>query len=233
MRVTLNILFASILLTIFLLSCGESAKDISRKKYLDGSIVVDEKNVPIDSMQNYYPYELFKDTNQYPGSDHFLVDWFSKHLFAMKEPLLFNKASNTESYRFLWLRTFDDPVSIRIEKDGNDIHLYWRKCDGAGGYEPGKLIIKNDKKLTLEQWKNFTSHIDTLNFWGQTVNDFDRGLDGSEWIIEGASPNRYHVIYRWTPMLKRYKGTNKEIFYKACRYLIDLTDLKIQEDLIY
>ena len=233
MRKTVHIAITTLVsLSALFPSCGESVQDGSRNEYLDKTIEVSNRNVPLDSLQNYYPYKIFKDTSQYKGAEKFLVNWFSKHLFAMKEPLLFNKNSNRECFRFLWLRTFHEPVAIRIERNNNDVYLFWKKCDGAGGYEPGNLIINKRKKLTTSHWNTFTSKIDSINFWTENVNDFG-GLDGSEWILEGASPINYHVIHKWSPKGRGTESDDIEKYYKICRYLIDLTDLEISEELIY
>ena len=228
----LTYIITTISIGVLLLSCQENVEDVSRNKYLDQSINVNEQNIPIDSNQNYYPYEVFTDTSIYKGSDKFLVNWFSEHLFAMREPLLFNKKTEKESYRFLWLRTFHNPIAIRIEKNGTDIRLYWKQCDGAGGYEPGKLILNKSKKLTAAHWNTFTSKIDAIDFWNAKVND-NGGNDGSEWILEGATPTHYNVIYRWSPRNGGLKDDEREKYYEMCKYLIELADLNIADDLIY
>ena len=38
-----------------------------------------------------------------------------------------------ELYRFTWLRTFDNPASIRIQKHGNNIMLFAKVSSAAGG----------------------------------------------------------------------------------------------------
>ena len=73
------------------------------------------------------------------GVDDLRQRWYSKHLAAMHEPSLWDLSKRPkksgEAYRFLWLRTFDEPVAIRVEKatDGA-ARLYTRVLDGKGGY---------------------------------------------------------------------------------------------------
>ena len=100
--------------------------------YYDESIKVDSNNVPINYSQFYFPTKLFPEVEMLwkkHGKSSFTIKpkiienktdssaliWFSRFLFAMKEPLLFNRPFSKSIYRFTWLRTFDNPVAIRIE----------------------------------------------------------------------------------------------------------------------
>src|SRR5262245_25566892 len=48
-------------------------------------------------------------------SDLFVREWYSKHLVAMKEPSLScGVLEDTETYRFLWLSTWENPVAVRV-----------------------------------------------------------------------------------------------------------------------
>lgn len=133
-------------------------------KFINPEIKVDKENVPIDKKQLYFPLELFPEKDikfiQLNDSmtqiesvpieskyDTFVVNWYSEQLYAMEEPLLFNKTMDKEVFRFTWLRTFDNPISIRIEKHKDKYRLFWKLCDGAGGYVPGDLKIDKSKKI--------------------------------------------------------------------------------------
>jgi hypothetical protein len=43
--------------------------------------------------------------------------WYSSQLRALQEPSLLSlsKSPSAESYRFLWLRTFNHPIAIRLD----------------------------------------------------------------------------------------------------------------------
>ena len=48
--------------------------------------------------------------------DEFSVNWYGKQLSALDEPSLYmQRVSNKSIYRFLWLRTFHNPIAIRLE----------------------------------------------------------------------------------------------------------------------
>lgn len=222
------------ILTLFMSEIGSGQ---SIEKFIDKTIEVDSLNVPLDSKQPYLPKELFPEvemdwiqtdsttrieTKVKEGTyDEFVVNWYSKHLYAMKEPLLFNRKIEKEVYRFTWLRTFHKPMTFRIEKRNDRYILYWKVLDGAGGYEPGNLEIERLKIITEKEWSEFTKLVDKAHFWNMELGRGSIGNDGSEWILEGVNQNKYRVATVWTPR----KGN----FYEACDYLISLSNMKISE----
>jgi hypothetical protein len=120
--------------------------------------------------------------------DDFKAKWYSSQLRAMNEPSLLSMASDpaSYSYRFLWLRTFNHPIAVRMS--------------GAGGYSPGVLTEDKSRPLTAAEMAPFLSEVEKLGFWTapNPVND-QEGTDGSQWIIEGVRGGKYHVVDRWSP----------------------------------
>src|SRR6266496_2966955 len=128
--------------------------------------------------------------------------WYPKHLEAMKEPSLFQQSTNktVEQYRFLWLRTFHKPIAVRVRKDTAGITLRIIRLSGAGGYDPGRIEHEESLALTTDQWEGFLKLLDKAAFWEIPSAEKDLGgLDGSQWILEGQSGGKYHVVDRWTP----------------------------------
>ena len=87
--------------------------------------------------------------------DSFRNEWYSKHLKAMDESSLNSMAESDETYRFLWLRTFHHPIAIRVWRKGEERNMVFKELDGAGGYEPGKLIANRTRRLTTDEWDKF------------------------------------------------------------------------------
>jgi hypothetical protein len=170
----------------------------------------------------YFPSATRLDSNKCIGLDSFANKWYSKHLRAMNEPILYEGKLNKEVYRFTWLRTFDNPIMIRIEKENESIYLFYKMTNGAGGYEPGEVVVKNKKKLSLNDWDKFIHLVDSCNFWStMPCEKLIEGLDGSQWILEGATNDYYQVIDKWTP--------GEGAYYDCCNFLIGLTDIKIKK----
>lgn len=185
-------------------------------------------NLPKDWKTNYsinvFDFVSGSDFN-YSGIESaiFTVNWYSEHLLALEEPVL-SDSLPTEIYRFTYLRTFDNPIVIRLENSNDTIAIYWKVSDGAGGYEPGKIIENRNKKLTMLEWESFENKINSTNFWDLPTTEKDLlGTDGSQWILEGKKLGKYHVVDRWCG----------GIISSLCKELIELTDLKIKGNEIY
>jgi hypothetical protein len=190
---------------------------------VDAFQISDSTEIKIDSNKFYFPLETFRDDSFYAGHDTFTIAWYSKHLSAMKEQIIFTDKSEKEIYRFTWLRTFNNPIAIRIERTDNKYLLFWKLCDGKGGYDPGKLTINQEKKISEAEWKEFKNRINQVDFWNMKTNSKILGFDGAEWILEGKLNNQYHVVNRWSPK-------PSDNFYRCCDYLISLTELKIGDE---
>lgn len=88
------------------------------------------------------------------------VDFFSKHLQALNEPILFNEVVPT-TYRLTWLPSFDHPIVIRIEFYDSQAYLTWKIGKGMGGYEPQGIKRKGRKKISAEEFKRIASILDS------------------------------------------------------------------------
>jgi len=156
--------------------------------------------LPIDSSSFYFDTKSnWKDTVA-NALDTFVNSWYSKMLYALKEPILKNYEGDKEIYRFTWLRTFNHPVSVRLEKQRETIKVFSKVCEGAGGYEPGKLVFDTTISLTQKQIETINIRLDNAKFWTlPTESREDSGMDGSEWIIEVYKDKKYHMVVRWTP----------------------------------
>ncbi len=133
-----------------------------------------------------------------PHSDEFTREWYSRHLYGMQEPSLSQgKAKADVVYRFLWLRSFHHPISVRVEKTGSSVDLYAVELDGAGGYDPGKILRKTQKSLPMVDFEKLADRLGKPEFWQQRGRQ--SGVDGAEWILESLQNGRYQVANRWSP----------------------------------
>lgn len=191
------------------------------------------------AQQTFFPKGAF-DAN--PRTDKFLSEWYSAEVVALKEPSLLTRSPSTssESYRFLWLRSFHHPISIRLDvrEDGTGT-LTTKVAEGAAGYpdtSKGKPLIQDESRsISAEQTQAFLKLVNQVEFWSvPAYQDGDQtGTDGSEWIVEGTKAGHYHVIARWDSDDKPYKPS-KEAARRLGRALaFDLAQLKIPEKEIY
>jgi len=206
---------------------------------IDYPVVTDSFFLPKSPYQLYFPEESFLDTinrfYQREPDSVFLENmkswaifhnrWYSEHLFAMKEPILFVQNNHKEIYRFAWLRSFDEPIAIRVEKSEEGIFLFVKVCDGKGGYEPGKLTVNQKIRLTKKKWKKFSEALTKYDFWSTSPIEKTNVLicDGARWILEGKSKKGYHVVDRHSP--GEYRDNE---FRELCLYILKLSDLSVK-----
>lgn len=111
-----------ILLVFLFISCN--LKQSKNDNYPKDAKVSDMNGKPKDSLSFYFPAVIKKDTALIKTKlDSSTNNWYSKTLYAAKEPILYNYYLGHDIYRFLWLRAFSRPVVISINKDEDKIWL--------------------------------------------------------------------------------------------------------------
>src|SRR2546426_8894883 len=175
---------------VVLLACSARLPDRSETAMACPSISTDN---------HYFPIGLLEPRDS--RGDAFRRRWYSSHLRAMGESSLSCGADSMETYRFLWLRTFHRPVSVRSAKRGDGAKLTVVELHGAGGYSPGTVASRREKELSPKDWAALTAAVRAIDFWGMPARsaDDDFGLDGAQWILEGRQAAKYHVVDRWSP----------------------------------
>lgn len=146
----------------------------------------------------YFPAHCFSDDEWIDTST---ARWYSDQLRALQEPSFLDTAKNrsAESYRFLWLRSFDHPIAIRLDirADGTGV-LSTKIASGSGGDRPGYLTENVSRPLFRQQVQMVQARLSSMQFWSLQVDDRS-GEDGARWIIEGVEGGKYHLVDRWSP----------------------------------
>ena len=186
-------------------------------------IIEDTFAIPKDSSTLYFPTIII---DQGKESKWYGNTWYSEMLFALHEPVLANYTGNKEIFRFTWLRSFHNPVAIRIQKLEDDITLIVKVSNGAGGYKPGQIIIDKTIPLSIGDWNNFMHKVEKIDFWNLPLNDpSNLGDDGAEWILEGVTKSKYHFATRWMAGRSEYGD--------CCKYLLELSKLNVPKEQQY
>jgi hypothetical protein len=186
---------------------------------------------------DYFPPGILDET---PQSSQFKEQWYADQLRDLKEPSLWqlSKTQKTQTYRFLWLRSFHHPTSVRLDvgEDGTAV-VTTKITSGQGGDEPRKLIVNKSHSLTKEQTASFLDLINEAGFWDLATYEeevvgpdgkkiVEVHVDGAEWILEGAKDGKYKVVDRWSPE----KGPVRAL---GLTMLIDLAKLKLLYEEVY
>lgn len=185
----------------------QSAKKEIKSK-TSTTLQLDSTGVPIDPNTEYFPLEL----------DSLKVPFFSKMLFAMYEPVLYDSKINKESYRFLWLRTVKNPIAVRIEKQNDTIFLYTKATTGTGGVGPGRLRTSDVKILTAKEWNEFQELLKLCDYWNMPAIDEEKKISGEQWILEGYKTDDFNITEKWNPELD-------DPFRIACEYLLNISGI--------
>ena len=145
----------------------------------------------------YFPNGALNQADE--RSDTFIRGWYSSQLTAMAEPSLSCGLRPGQEYRFTWLRTFHHPVVVRVSQNQGRVSLTAIELNGAGGYEPGKVLRRKEATLSNAQFRDLQAALAGASFWSIPTTEENSGLDGAEWIVEASDNGRYHVVVRWSP----------------------------------
>lgn len=88
-------------------------------QYPNDHNISDENGNPKDSTVQFFPKAL---TDKDSIIDIDPYNWFSANLHLARERILYNNYLGYDSYRFTWLRSFDEPIFITINKQFDE---YW------------------------------------------------------------------------------------------------------------
>jgi hypothetical protein len=217
-------LYKTVLL-VLLISCNSpSDKNVVQKS-------IDSLRIPNDSATIYFPFPEYSESQVKENKrslDSFVFAWYSKMLFSMHEPVLYSYRGENEIYRFTLLRSFDHPISVRLQKAGDSIKLFSKVTSGAGGYEPGQIIWDTMFNIRPTQMDTLNSLVNKADFWNIPTEVNDGGLDGAEWILEAVDKNKYHWISRWSPSADRHLS-----FKTVCDYLLNISKAPVISNRIY
>jgi len=151
----------------------------------------------------YFPQNSFhKDLEM----DIFTQNWYASHLDVL-DGVNIQIKSSMNAVRFTCLRTFHKPFMIKASWNKDKAKLEFRMSSGAGGYEPGKLIIDRIKIITRQDIVLIVNLLIKYDFFNQPETMDELGCDGSQWIIEANIKGKYKVADRWSPE----NGVNFEI----------------------
>jgi hypothetical protein len=172
----------------------------------------------LDARDYYFPEGALHPSRS--KVDGILRDWYSKYLRAMLEPSLScGERRDGFAYRFLWLRSFHHPISVRIEKSGSSVSLNAVEIDGTGGRAPGGIVKWTQRTLSPAEQDRFLTKLKQVGFWEMRKNQDRFGMEGAQWIVEGAENGQYRVVDRWSPGPGAYRD--------LCAILLDLAGVTI------
>ena len=123
--------------------------------------------------------------------------WYSSELRALNEPVLAPSAGQFV-FRFTLLRSSRAPMAVRIVAEDGRYTLHALELFVYPADDQTKEMRRVSRVLSSQEVDELKSLIDETSFWDIQTFEKDDGVDGSRWIIEGAT-DQYHVVDRWSP----------------------------------
>jgi hypothetical protein len=126
-----------------------------------------------------------------------------------------------EIFRFTWLRTFDNPIIVRIEKKADRYKLIYKIGNGSAGYEPKGLKRTKTIAISNSDWDYFLELLIQTGFNTIPNRYYFPMTDGASWILE----HRTGIDYKGH--VTNFPNKDFEI---CCLYLLELASIDYQKD---
>jgi hypothetical protein len=139
----------------------------------------------------YFPPNVFGDT----PAERFRAAWYANTLCVLGEPPLSPPGSGERRLRFLWLRSFDPAISIRVERVDGLTRLF---AIESAHVNRGPVARSVERHVSLLEMRDLDRAVRDLGFWSLPTTRESNGLDGAQWILEISDSDRYHVVDRWS-----------------------------------
>ena len=110
----------------------------------------------------------------------------------------FADSVDTEAVWFIWLRSFNNPIAVRMMRRGASYALTGIEMDGVPELRPGKLVFRDSTAIDVDTWRSLTAPLRRTQFWNTTALPM-YGLDGATWTVAASSNGRVYVTKRWSP----------------------------------
>ncbi len=153
--------------------------------------------------QDFFPDDAFDKLDLITGTHlegDFKRGWYEAQLAALNEHSIYSVGCEfSECFRFIWLRSFHDPISIRIEVSFNDeANLHFKQANLARSFDLSELELSQTKRLTSEDIAKIQALVINVIAASQSQEE-NFGFDGSQWVFEHRLNDVYTSFDRWTP----------------------------------
>lgn len=134
--------------------------------------------------------------------------WTDDILFKLREPVLKKNTGRGEFIRFIWLRSFENPIVIRVNKFTDTIYANIKELDIS---DEQKGVLKDTIiNLGAKEWNDFVDTLAKNGFWSNTSENTSDAMDGVIWYLESRVGGHYKLVEGWdggrltSPLLRNY-----------------------------
>lgn len=188
-----------------------------------------------DRLLSFIPQEKGEAVSYFPvdtGSknQNILENWASQSLYALKEPVLYNSySSNGIIFRFTWLRSFENPIVLRLNKFGDTIYAVIKELKVTNNPNKSSLILRDTiVVLDNKDWQEISAPLIQISDLRNKEAENDLNQDGAIWFLEYRNNSNYNITQGWdsgsllSHPLKKYfepllSFANKNVHLKSVR----------------
>jgi hypothetical protein len=135
-------------------------QELKMRKFVSCIILLFIVTSAYSQVKVFFPPESLTDNQN--GHER-LSKRFKKILLSMNEMSIYRQKGYSQfKLRILWLRTFDEPVSITIFERDKDAFVRIAVLNGRGGYWPGVLKYRKNYKLEYDMYNQMKVLIDDI-----------------------------------------------------------------------
>ena len=223
MKPTLKKLFFICLVMAVILS---SCKNTPKFSYSQDESISSNVGVPKKAFINYFPI-IESDAGTAVSYDTFHIKLYSKVLFKIGEPILYNFYISKPVIRLTWMRPSGKPMVLSVEEIDGKIQLK------ENGYEtltpedkskhPKDTVkrIYRAKALNYEQKQKLITLLNKNKFFEMPDKIAENTTTGTQLAVEYHDASNYHLVYRSVT-----DGTEPNAFREICNYIIELSNFK-------
>lgn len=206
---------------VIIISAFSSCMEKTNRKLIN---ITDKfkQQVPKDTSVRYFPVESLSLTdNNKREADYYLKKWAFETLFYLREPVLYNYSGEGESIRLTWLRTFDNPVIIRLNNFNDTVYANIKELKSKYSENDIPKIIRDTiVAIDTKKWQEMLLALQKNNYWNAIYKDTSsEGKDGTTWFLECRLHNKYHCINRWDD--GRFSSKDLNLYAKELINIVD------------
>lgn len=138
--------------------------------------------------------EYFPESNS--REQDYRLHRYASYLSGFGEPSL-SCATRAPVYRFLWVRSFHGPLSVRVDRRGNAWYLVAAERVSLDGkhFE----VRREARMLTRDESRRLDDALARADLFEAPSRARVDGLDGAEWVVEARDAGRYRLHDEWSP----------------------------------
>jgi hypothetical protein len=179
--------------------CGTQLACLEKSRKIEITTDKFKPLIPNDTSVQYFSYDT---------ASRFYGSWADDILFKLKEPVLEKYAGMGEFIRFIWLRSFENPVVIRVNKFTDTIYANIKELDISS--EQKGILKDTIINLGAKEWNDFVGTLAKNGFWNNALETNSNAQDGVTWYLESKVGEHYKLVEGWddgrltSPSLRSY-----------------------------